>query len=283
MRSLLATCFAACVAVVTAVPAYGQIGVTSSTLVERTAEPGENYRGTIIVHNSSDKVQVVSLSLADYAFQADGSTTFNDPGSQERSNSGWIKLAQRAVSVLPHADAAVAYTVTVPMTARDGTYWSVVLVEAVRSSEAALPSGGLAVLTNFRYAVQVVTQIGNTGVHALAFGPPNLRRRTLGVRLIANDVPEAGEAVDDTDYLLSLEISHAGTRACRPLLRLEVYGTDGTLVHDASAQRGLLYPGTSINQVFELGSLSPGDYTFLLMADVGEDKVQGTKFPVRIR
>jgi hypothetical protein len=284
---MLAACFAMAwsLEMVAASPGYAQVAVTSSTLVERNAAPGETYRGTITIHNSSDKVQVVSFSLADYGFFADGSTTFDEPGSQPRSNSGWIGLGQRAVSVLPHADAAVSYTVAVPSTTSpSGTYWSVVLVEAVRTGEASA-GAGLAIATRFRYAVQVATHIGSTGEPTLAFGAPSLLRRALGVELTGSSTSSqrAADSVFAADYTLALDIKHAGTRACRPALRLEVYRADGALAHSASAQRGLLYPGTSVNQTFELGSLPPGDYTFLLLADVGGDKVQGTKFPVHIR
>lgn len=286
----LAACFAmaSCVGLVAASPGYAQVAVTSSTLVERTAAPGETYLGTITIHNSSNSVQVVSLSLADYGFYADGSTTFDEPGSQPRSNSGWIGLSQRAVSVLPHADAAVSYSVTVPSTTPpSGTYWSVVLVEAVPTSEASPGSTGLAIVPRFRYAVQVATHIERTGEPTLAFGTPNFLRRALAVDIMSPGVPGSSERAADSvfapDYTLALDIRHAGTRACRPTLRLEVYRTDGTLAHRASAQRGLLYPGTSIRQIFELPSLSPGDYTFLLLADVGADKVQGTKFEVHVQ
>ena len=67
---------ALCMGLVAASSSNAQVAVTSSTLVERTAAPGETYRGTITIHNSSDRVQVVSFSLADYGFYADGSTTF---------------------------------------------------------------------------------------------------------------------------------------------------------------------------------------------------------------
>jgi hypothetical protein len=284
-----AACFAMAwgVGLVAASSGYAQVAVTSSTLVERTAAPGETYRGAITIHNSSDTVQVVSFSLADYSFSADGSTTFDEPGSQPRSNTSWIALGQRAVSVLPHADAAVTYTVAVPSTTSpSGTYWSVVLVEAVRAGDASPSSAGLAIATRFRYAVQLATHIGSTGEPTLAFGAPNLLHRAFGVEVIAAGGGSSHKAVASLlapDYTLALDITHAGTRACRPTLRLEVYQTDGTLAHSASAQRGLLYPGTSVSQTFELGSLSPGDYMFLLLADVGGDKVQGTKFPVHIR
>lgn len=252
---------ASCVGLAAASPGYAQIAVTSPILVEHSAAPGETYRDTMTIHNASDRVQVVSLSLADYQFQADGSNSFDEPGSQLRSNSGWIALSQREVSVLPHADASVSYSVTVPSSVSlSGTYWSVALVEATRSAEASSDPTVFALAPRIRYAVQLATHIGSTGEPTLAFGTPSLERSALG-----------------------LDIRHAGTRASRPMLRLEIYSTDGALAHSASAQRGLLYPGSSITQTFELPPMSPGDYTVLLLADVGTDQVQGTKFEVHVQ
>ena len=135
--------------------------------------------------------------------------------------------------------------------------------------------------------MQVATHIGTTGEPTLAFETPNLLRRSLGVELMPAGLPGLSQRVDDsvlaTDYTLALDIVHIGTRACRPTLRLEVYRADGTLAHSTSAQRGLLYPGTSVRQIFELPPLSPGDYTFLLLADVGADRVQGTKFQINVQ
>ena len=73
-----------------------------------------------------------------------------------------------------------------------------------------------------------------------------------------------------------------GTRASRPAVRVEIYQPDGRLAHSATAQRGLLYPGSSIRQIFKLPPLSTGDYVALLMADVGSDKVHGRKFQLHV-
>jgi hypothetical protein len=279
---------AACVGLVAAVPGYAQVAVTSDTLIERAAALGETYRETITLHNESDDVQVVSLKLSDYRFDAAGSNWFDEPGSQPRSNSGWIGLDQQAVSLLPHAEAAIGYTVTVPATApAAGTYWSVVLVEIVRPVEALSDPASFGIATNIRYAVQIATHIGDTGEPTLAFGTPHLSRRALGVEFTPDGLPDEGQTADEEvlapEYTLALDITHDGTRACRPALRLEVYRADGTLVYSATAQRGLLYPGTSVRQVFDLATLSPDDYTFLLLADVGSDKVQGTRFTAHVQ
>lgn len=251
-------------------------------MIERTMLPGEVYRDAITIHNSSKTIQAVSLSLADYRFDASGATEFDPPSTQPRSNVAWIALSQNTVSVLPHGDLAVSYSVKVPETTPLplGTYWSVVLVQAARSEP--MPESGFAVVPTLRYAIQVATHVGRSGEARLAFGEPHLVRTGLTVA-----VNPAARVRDESwalgsDSLLAVDITDNGTRACRPAVRVEIYQPDGRLAHSATAQRGLLYPGSSIRQVFQLPPLAPGDYVVLLLADVGTDKVQGTKFQLHV-
>lgn len=265
--------------------AHAQIAVTSPTIVEATGEPGETYRDAIVIHNSSSSVQTVSLSRADYRFDAEGLTEFTDPGTEPRSNSGWIVLSQQTVSVLPNADVAVSYTVSIPSSPVPpaGTYWSVIFVEANRATTST--SASLSIVPTFRYAVQIATHVGKTGEPKLAFGEPHVMRSSFSVSLVNTNASFQTPTVSTlpAERSLTIDVKDVGTRACRPTLRLELYQQDGTLAHAATAQRGLVYPGASIRQTFALPALPPGVYTVLLLADTGIDKVQGTKFQIHIQ
>ncbi len=63
-------------------------------------------------------------------------------------------------------------------------------------------------------------------------------------------------------------------------MSLELYNESGELVKKASQSRGLLYPGTAARQVFDVGKVPPGQYTAVLVADGGGDKVFGGQFKV---
>jgi hypothetical protein len=251
------------VALVTARSASAQIAVTGDLIVERFAAPGETYKGAITIRNTTETVQVAVLSLADYRFDANGSNWFDPPGSHARSNTGWIALSQQAVSLPPQGTQVVSYTVTVPAsTPRPlGTYWSVVLVEVEPRGEVAAGPSTFVITPRTRYAVQLATQVvGEARECRLTFAEPHVK---------------PGEfAIDITD----VEI-----RACRPKLRLEVYDADGALVHTATLRGSFLYPATSARQRFGLPALVPGGYSFLLMADVGADTLQGARFQIQVR
>lgn len=266
----------AMVGLVTVQSASAQITVTGSLLVEHTAVPGDSYQGAITVRNNSNTSQTVKLSLADYRFDASGATSF-EPASHGRSSAGWVTLSQQAVSVPPQATQVVPYTVTIPAGAAasggtyvlgtsggpapsPGTYWSVVLVEGEDRTSVPSDPSKFTITPKIRFAVQLVTHVGNAGECRLVFGNPRIQPGTVAV-----------------------DVTGKGSRACRPNLKLEVYNSDGALRHTATLRGSYIYPETSARQSFDLASLSPGAYSFVVLADVGADKLQGARFQVQVR
>lgn len=245
-----------------AITASAQVAVVGDLLSERTVAGGETYQGTLTLRNTSDVVQVAVLRLADYRFDAAGANWFENPGTNSRSNSAWITMSQPAVSLPPGGTELVKYTVAVP-DRRDlvGTYWSVVLVETETRSAPVPAAGKFSVAPRTRYAVQLATHItGEARECRLGFGAPQV---------------QPGE--------LQVDVSETDVRACRPNFRLEVYGADGALAHTVTQRGSYLYPTTSARQRFQLPTLAAGTYSFLLVADVGADRLQGAKFQVQVR
>jgi hypothetical protein len=66
----------------------------------------------------------------------------------------------------------------------------------------------------------------------------------------------------------------------RPGLSVEVYDADGKLRARARQQRGLLYPGTSLHQRFDLGALPAGTYKAIVFADTGAEPVLATQYTI---
>jgi hypothetical protein len=249
------------------VVAGAQIAVVGSTVEERVSAPGETYLGTIVVRNLTAQDQPVRIYQTDYLFFADGTSHFTDPGSAKKSNAGWITPTVRSLLVPPSSEMTVTYTVKVPPAdSLVGTYWSAIMVEGA-PTEAGRSSGGrpqVGVGAVMRYAVQVATHIQATGSRKVAFANSKfLTDTTTGVQSF------------------ELEVQNAGDRAYRPALWIEVYDDQGTLKANARQERGLLYPGTSLKQVFQLGKLGPGTYRAIVFADSGEDAVFASQYTLK--
>ena len=243
-----------------------QISVLSSTVEEKSAAPGEAYAGRVAIENTGTTAETVRLYQTDYQFSADGTSSFDAIGHRPRSNGLWISLQSSQVTVPPGTTVSVPYTVSVPASdTLRGTFWSVIMVEGAMkpatgtSGDRAKAQVGLG--TVIRYAVQVATHIGPSGTRTVKF-------------------TKAGVVPSDSSSAIELDVNDVGERAYRPVLWVEVYDAEGNLRAKAKQSRGLLYPGSSLRQHFDLGKLAPGTYKAVIFADTGEDSVFASQYTI---
>jgi hypothetical protein len=267
LTNRLAPALAAALVCLTAGRSAAQIAVVGNTVEEHVSAPGDHYTGTIIVRNLTQQVQPVRIYQTDYLFYADGTSHFDEPGSNPRSNARWVTPGIRSLLVPAMGEMTVTYTVAVPANdSLSGSYWSTIMVEGA-PSEGGASSGGrpqVGVGAVMRYAVQVATHINATGSRKVTFVNP---------RFLTNPA--------DSTQSFEVEVQNAGDRAYRPALWIEVYDEQGTLRFNKRQERGLLYPGTSLKQLFELGTLPHGTYRAVVFADSGEDAVFASQYTLK--
>jgi len=252
-----------------ATTARAQITVLGSGVEEHAARPGETYSGTLRLRNEGRQPEEARVYLSDYSFGADGRTVYAPAGSLPRSSARWIAFSPSQVRIAPGGEATVGYTVTVPagMTA-SGTFWSLVMVEGIAHGSPESTSGGRAarvrvgVQPSIRYAVQIATTLGAA---------------TPQVRFASARAYAAGGG-----KVLELDLANAGEVAYRPEIRVELFDEAGHKAGVFSSRRGLLYPGTSLRQTFDLGAVPAGTYQALVVADAGGDQVYGAQYRLKL-
>jgi len=246
--------------------ASAQIAVIGSTLEEHVAAPGETYRGAIVVRNVTDETQRVRIYQTDYLFYADGTSRFDSAGTGRRSNASWVALGARSIAIPANGEMTVTYEVKVPK--RDslvGTYWSTIMVEGEKApppaTQAKTQQVGLGAI--LRYAVQVATHVGTSGARTIRFARTQLVTKP------------------DSSRAFNVDVENTGERAYKPALWIELYDAAGALVANVRQERGLLYPGTSLLQTFELGKLAGGSYRAVVFADSGDDAVFASQYTLK--
>jgi hypothetical protein len=245
--------------------AYGQVSLLSNIVEEKEAAKGEEYTGRLILSNPTTAPQTVRIFQTDYKFNADGLTDYGDPSSMPRSNAAWLTIQSQRVVVPARSEITVPYTVKVPTSdSLKGTYWSAIMVEGAESAPPANTGRGgqVGIGSIVRYAVQVATHIGTSGTRGIKFEKPTATKSDRGA---------AG---------LTVDVISSGDRAVRPKLSVELYDSQGVLRGKAKQDRGLLYPGTSLRQVFDFGTIAPGTYKAVVFADTGDEKVLATQFTI---
>jgi hypothetical protein len=232
----------------------------------RSARPGDSYRGSIAIRNAGPAVAQVKLYQTDYSFFADGNNHFDLPGSHSRSNGPWLQLNREQITIAPHSAVTVDYEVRVPADARlTGTYWSVVMVQELPAAEASgVPRAGMNLGQTLRHAIQIVTEIGDSGRSEVAFRNARLMH-------------EGAKREFDID------LENTGDRWLRTDVWLELHDSLGHIVGRFPAPRRRTFPGTSVRNRIELSAAPAGKYLGLLVADGGRNDLFGMQIELDLR
>ncbi|MCW8965328.1 MAG: hypothetical protein OQK82_01375, partial [Candidatus Pacearchaeota archaeon] len=141
-------------------------------------------------------------------------------------------------------------------------YWSVFMVEGIpkespESIDGAPEKIGMGIEQVFRYAVQMVTHVGESGKKNIQF---------IGTRLLK---------IDNKQQILELDVENTGELMLRATLWAELYGLEGQYVGKFEAGSLRIYPGTSVRFKVDLTSVPKSNYMAMVVVDSGGESVFG--------
>lgn len=242
-----------------------QVGIVNGLTQEKVCQPGQGFQGFIAIKNYGPTAEDVRIYQTDYAFTFDGKGYYDAPGKAGRSNSAWLTPGRKQLTIPGSSQVDLRYAGKVPDDpSLVGTYWSVIMVEVVPKAPGG--QGGeasketkLGITQVMRYAVQIVTHIGDTGSRKLKF---------LGTELLQ----EEGRKTFQVD------VENTGERWLRTYSRLELYNLKGELVGEFGGERLRTYPGTSVRYKFDVSNIMEGRYKALVVLDNKDSHVFGAQY-----
>ncbi len=249
---------------------FAQISIVSDLSHDKEIVAGTPYDGSILVRNDTGEPQEIKVYQTDYDFTFDGTNRYGEPGTSKRSNARWISFRPSNAVIPPLATLTINYTVTVPHITPErpleGTYWSMLMVEAVPkgSKESTIqgqeqkPQMGLTQI--LRYGIQIATHIAQTGTKSVKFLQAMLVKR------------------DDGGRSLQVDIENTGTLGIRPEVYVEVFDATGKSLGKFPGNRYRMYPGTSVRQTIDLSSVPAGSYRALVVLDAGGDEAYAAQY-----
>lgn len=244
------------------------VSIVGGLTHQKKAEPGETYKGSIIINNTNDQPQEVKIYQTDYCFRFDGTNDYGLPGKLERSNADWLSFSPRRLIILPKETAKVNYTIKVPNDLNlVGTYWSMIMVEGIpkgsrESSQPEKDKTKVGITQIMRYAIQMITHIGNSGERRLKFLETKLLR-------------------EKEKRFLQVDMENIGQRWLRPFLWAELYDENGRYIGRFEGRRKRIYPGTSVRYTVDLTNVPEGTYKALVVADSGGDYIFGANYTLK--
>ena len=138
------------------------------------------------------------------------------------------------------------------------------MVEEVRESDFGnIKKNQVGIMQIFRYGIQLITSIGDTGKADLKF---------KNIKIINND---------NGDKKLSVDIENTGEKHLAINIWVEIYDTEGNYIGKFEDAEIHIYPGTSTRRVVNLGNLSTGEYKAMIVADAGGDQIFGSSYNLK--
>lgn len=246
-----------------------EVTVIGELTHERTLKPGDAFEGVIHLKNNGAKSEQVKIFQTDYSFTADGQTLYGEPGSVERSNASWLQVSPSRVTIPPQEVVSVYFSGEAPnVEDLRGTYWSVIMVEPVPESKPIMPKEEagkikLGVGTIVRYAIQIVTNIRDTG---------------------ESNIEIIGEKILNVEGItcLQTDIENSGERWLRPSVWVEIYNQEGLFVGRFESRRMRIYPSCSVRHLFNVTDVPDGSYKALLIIDNADEYVFGIDYELHL-
>jgi hypothetical protein len=250
-------------------PADAGISIEGGLTHEKVSKAGETYQGEIVIKNQEDTPQELKIYQSDYRFNYEGETIYGEPGKDARSNAGWISFNPSRVTIPPKEKATISYTITVPGDqSLVGTYWSMLMIEGLpmgspesegTQKEKKLSMGITQIM---RYAVQVVTHIGDTGTRKIKFIQTKILK-------------------EKNARILQVDVENEGERLLRPQMWTELYAPDGTSLGRFQGEQYRVYPNTSKRFRIDISKVPAGTYKALVVADCGENDLIGIQYTLK--
>lgn len=244
-------------------PIYASAGfeVMGSMIYKYSAKKGETYSTVIKIHNTGNTDQEVSIYQRDYLYNYEGASFYNEPGSNKRSNAPWIQYSPKTLLLKGKETQNLQFEVTVPQNDTIvGTFWSLLMVEGVSQLD---PNkrGQLNINTSIRYAVQVITNLGQTGTGQLEFQKP-------------------GIVTEGAKHFFDFVLLNTGERLISPDVSMELFDAEsGESVKVFKAPKNGMYPTTSTKWRFPLEGLpTKKKYKAVIVADGSGEDVFGLEY-----
>jgi hypothetical protein len=260
--SVAAKIIAACIPVLLLAPLPAQTPVFSiyPMRIELEVSPGAEKTAAFEIRAAPSPTPErgrLVVTLTDWQIREDGSVTYAEPGSTERSASPWIIFSPAALSTEPGRSQLVRITVKVPEKTQPGVYRSGLFVQ---ERPAATPPGSdeRVILLRVRYEFTVYVVVLPVSAH------PEL----ANVELDSSGHPPS----------LICEMKNTGNGYVRPMVSWNIRrrGALPEVAAKGKREATVLLPFSTLRESYSLQNLNPtpGSYEVTVIVDFQDGQPQ---------
>jgi hypothetical protein len=250
---------------------YAEVIVVGSLAHEKTVSLGETYSGQFVLRNTDSTDVDIKIYQTDYRFYANGENYYDKSGTQKRSNANWIRFSPQIFAMQGNTKRIIQYTVSVPhmgTTNRTsspllGSFWSLIMVEAIPADIIQKDRTRLELSTIMRYGVQIITNIGSSATKNMKFNNSKLLK-------------------ENSNLVLQFDIENNGEQLLKPDVWVKIFNNKGEPVGNFAADAKRTFPKTSVRYNIKLKNITDGKYKALIIADCGEADLFGHQITLNI-
>jgi WxL interacting protein linking bacterial and host surfaces len=218
------------------------------------AKRGAEIAGTVQLANVGTTTGTAMLYPVDATTADRGGVAYLARARPRRDVGQWLHLAASRVSLKPHEQALVPFTVSVPANGRPGDHVGGIVAEDAAEKTSSHRTGEKQFQIRVRHLTVVAVEVRLPGTSKVAVRPIGLQAGKWG-----------------SYQTLQLGLRNTGTLIIKPTGTLLVFGAHHTLVQRAKLQIDTFLPKTSIQYtIFLKGQKLPGGtYTASLTLHYG--------------
>jgi hypothetical protein len=258
-------------------PTNAQVTVTNGLSHIVSINLGDEYNGIINLTNTGNTKTKITLEQYDLQTDSTGHFNFIGPNQIPRSNAEWITFYPTQLEIKAGAEAIIHFRIKAPTEQNSGlwstfsleeligSYWSLVVVKTGPLSEMIPDKANRhsEINTVVQYGIQIITNIGQTGLRNL-------------------DILQANLITGETDRNLLVEIKNSGQLLLRPEVRVEIYEQGGSQIKTFKSRKKRIYPNGVRKDKYSINNIPPGKYNALVIADCGGEDVYGRQFALSV-
>lgn len=236
-------------------------------VIELSVAPGKTTNGAIEVKNESEEPLDLEVYLQDWEYLEGGSgeKLFSVPGTSPWSASSWISFYPQKLSLPAHGKAIVEYTIRLPAEAPPGGRYAVMFFESALAKTTP-DKEGVSVLYTGRVGSLIEVHVAGTEQRAGEIAQVSV-----------------GEVSEDRPLKISFTFLNKGNIALRPKTVFNIIDDSGRYFGRGEFKPLYVFPGRSGSAITEWkGALSPGNYTVVITADLGQQQVVVAEHPLKV-
>lgn len=215
----------------------------------------DKTRGIVEIKNVGKKPQRVRFYVKDQSMDCETGGSFFDAGTIDRTNAKWITLATSETILDTGQVFELAYEINKPSDLQErGSFWSMIMVENVPDVSTDAPQQGVMVRSNLRYAVQIISEVGEETDYDLEFD-------TVYYNVASKS--------------LVMEISTPSISIMRMYFEMRIFSDSGAAINQADESYTKLYPSTCRRIEIPLTEAEAGNYDGVVIAKSDSQGVFG--------